>query len=255
MSMNRSAVENIGLQLFKVVARDFPVASTSDEFYYFPQVQSELLFRNPWDRFNEDAISDTIKKLSTVERQVTRSFAGAPEPASPDLEARIDLSLVRRVIRTLIEQLTEVRAWETQPTLHLTVACIGMAEAMESQEPAIMHERARGLPEFIDNAGRVLKGVPILFRDLGLEMIGATRNYLIFLQQQVPALNTALAALDRFEYTLLKIATRSNFHLPLELVERIVGFHISCDQELSEINQVLDENNHVLCIQPSQITY
>ena len=209
--MNKSTVENIGFQLFEIVARNFPVASTSDEFYYFPQVQPEFLINNPWDRFNEDVISDTIKKLSAVERQVALFLAGDPETASPDLETRIDLSLVQRVTRTLIEQLTEIKAWETQPTLHLTVACIGMAEAMDSQDPAIKHERARELPDFLDNAGRVLKGVPVLFRDLGLEMIGATRNYLIFLQQQVPALNTALAALDRFEYTLLKIATRSTF--------------------------------------------
>jgi hypothetical protein len=244
MSVDRSAVENIGLQLFEVVAQNFPVASTSDEFYYFPQVQPDCLIRNPWDRFNEDAISDMVKKLSAVERQVALSIAGDPEPASPDLEARIDLSLVQRVTRTLIEQLTEIRAWETQPTLHLTIACIGMAEAMDSQDPAIKHDRARGLPDFFDNAGKALRRVPVLFRDLGLEMIDATRNYLIFLQKQVPALNTALGALDRFEHTLLKVATRSNFLLPVELVERIVGFHLNCNLTLPEINQVLDQEIH-----------
>ena len=244
MSVDRSAVEKIGLQLFEVVARNFPVASTSDEFYYFPQVQPEHLIHNPWDRFNEEAISDMVKKLSAVERQAALSIARDPEPASPDLEARIDLSLVQRVTRTLIEQLTDVRAWETQPTLHLTIACIGMAEAMDSQDPAIKHDRARGLSDFFDNAGRVLKRVPVLFRDLGLEMIDATRNYLIFLQQQLPALNTALAALDRFEHSLLKVATRGNFHLPVERVERIVGFHLNCNQKLSEINQILDQEIH-----------
>jgi hypothetical protein len=244
MSVDGSAVENLGLQLFEVVARNFPVASTSDEFYYFPQVQPEYLIHNPWDRFNEDAISDMVKKLSAVERQAALSIAEDPDPASPDLETRIDLSLVQQVTRTLIEELTDIRAWETQPTLHLTIACIGMAEAMDSQDPAIKHDRARGLPDFFDNAGRVLKRVPVLFRDLGLEMIEATRNYLIFLQQQVPALNTALAALDRFEQTLLKVATRSNFYLPAELVERIVSFHLNCNQELSEINQILDQEIH-----------
>ena len=244
MSVDRSAVENIGLQLFEVVAPNFPVSSTSDEFYYFPQVQPVSLIRKPWDRFNEDAISDVVKKLSAVEKQAAFSIAGDPEPASPDPEARIDLALVQRATRTLIEQLTDVRAWETQPTLHLTIACIGMAEAMDSQDPAIKHDRARGLPDFLDNAGRVLKRVPVLFRDLGLEMIDATRNYLIFLQQQVPVLNTALAALDRFEHTLLKVATRSNFLLPVELVERIVGFHLNCNLALPEINQALDQEIH-----------
>ena len=242
--MTRSAVENIGFQLFEVVTRNFPVASTSDEFYYFPQVQPEFLIHNPWDRFNEDAISDTIKKLSAVERQVDLCIAGDPEHAAPDPEARIDLSLLQRVTRTLIEQLTEIRAWETQPTLHLTIACIGMAEAMDSQDPEIQHNRAQGLPDFFDNAGKVLKQVPVLFRDLGLEMIDATRNYLILLQQKIPTLNTALAALDRFEHTLLTVVTRSNFHLPVELVGRIVGFHLNCNQGLPEINQILDQEIH-----------
>ncbi len=242
--MDRSAVENIGLQLFEIVAQHFPIASTSDEFYYFPQVPPEDLNPNAWDRFNEDAISDMVKKLAAVERQAALFLAEETEPASSDIEAHIDLSLVKRVTRTLIEQLTEIRAWETQPTLHLTVACIGMAEAMDSHDPAIKHDRARGLPDFLDNAGRVLKQVPVLFRELGLEMIDATRSYLTFLQQQVPALNTALAALDRFEYTLLKVDTRSYFHLSTALVERIVDFHLNCKQELSDINHILDQEIH-----------
>jgi hypothetical protein len=242
--MHQSAEENIGLQLFEIVARDFPVASTSDEFYFFPQVRPESLIRNFWDRFNKDAISDTTRKLSAVERRVAVLTSGDPQPASPDPETRIDLSLVQRVTRTLIEQLTEIRAWETQPTLHLTIACIGMAEAMDSPDPALKFARARGLPNFLDNAGRVLKGVPVLFRDLGLEMIEATRNYFIFLQQHIRDLTAALTALDRFKNTLLKISTRSNFHLPLETVERIVRFHINCGQDISEINQILDQEIH-----------
>ena len=242
--MSQSTIEKIGLQLFEIVAHDFPVASTSDEFYFFPQVQPKGLIRNSWDRFNKNVILDTASKLSAIESQIARLVAGDSQPESTDLEARIDLSLLQKVTRTLIEQLTEIRAWETQPTLHLTIACIGMAEAMESPDPALKHDRARGLPNFFDNAGRVLKGVPVLFRDLGLEMIEATRNYFILLQPKIPDLTAALVALDRFKNTLLNLATRSNFHLPLETVERIVSFHINCGLDLSEINQVLDQEIH-----------
>ena len=72
-------------------------------------------------------------------------------------------------------------------------------------------------------------------------MIEGTRNYFTLLQPQIPGLSAALTALDRFKNALLNISTRSDFHMPLETVERVVGFHINCGQDISEINQILDQ--------------
>ncbi len=244
MTIDRSFVEKSGLKIFETAARYFPVASASDEFYYFPQVHPDSLISMSWDCFREDVISDVVQKLSAGEHELDRPALTDPETTPLDPQTRVDRSLLQKLSRTLIEQLTEVRAWETQPTLHLTIACVGMAEAMASQDLTTKHDRAKKLPDFLDQAGQALKRVPVLFRDLGLEMIVETRKYLIRLVHEVPELQNALAALERFETKVRQISSRSNFFLPVELVERIARFHLNCNLNLGEINQELDHEIH-----------
>jgi hypothetical protein len=52
--------------------------------------------------------------------------------AQQNLGKQVDLSFLKQTIPTLREQLTEVRSWEKQPTFYLTIACLGDAEALES---------------------------------------------------------------------------------------------------------------------------
>ncbi|UCH23675.1 MAG: DUF885 family protein [Deltaproteobacteria bacterium] len=249
MLIDRLSVENTGAKIFETVAGNFPLASASDEFYFFPQVQSNRPKRKRWDSFTEDTISDVIKKLAVNVRKLDILTPKDSESELTDLETRIDLSLLKRITRTLIEQLTEVRAWETQPTWHLTIACVGMAQAMGSRDPAAKHEQAKELPVFFDQAGLALRQVPVLFRELGLEMVAATREYLVLLEQRVPEVKAALVALDRFEEKVRQVTTRSNFLLPAELLERIVRFHLNCNASLQDMNQELDQE-----IQEMQVT-
>ncbi|UCH22869.1 MAG: DUF885 family protein [Deltaproteobacteria bacterium] len=249
MLVDRLSVENTGAKIFETVAGNFPLASASDEFYFFPQVQSNRSKRKRWDSFTEDTISDVIKKLAVNVRKLDILTPKDSESELTDLETRIDLSLLKRITRTLIEQLTEVRAWETQPTWHLTIACVGMAQAMGSRDPAAKHEQAKELPVFFDQAGLALRQVPVLFRELGLEMVAATREYLVLLEQRVPEVKAALVALDRFEEKVRQVTTRSNFLLPVELLERIVRFHLNCNASLQDMNQELDQE-----IQEMQVT-
>jgi len=53
-----------------------------------------------------------------------------------------------RAVTTLREQLTEVRTWEKQPTFYLTIACMGIAEALESEDPSAGAARVETLPAF-----------------------------------------------------------------------------------------------------------
>jgi hypothetical protein len=98
-----------------------------------------------------------------------------------DLAVQIDIALLQKLAHTLREQLFEVRTWESHSTFYLTLVCIGLAEAMESEDPTAKHEWARGLPAFLNQASHNLDHVPVLFRDLGLEMVQDTKNYLVFL--------------------------------------------------------------------------
>jgi hypothetical protein len=143
-------------------------------------------------------------------------------------------------VETLVEQLTSVRAWEVQPTWHLTIVCVGLAEALASGDPEAPHRRAAGLAEFIDRAAAALKNVPALFRDLGLEMVVGTRGFLFGLQPQLPELAAAHPALDRLEAALTRLPVRRRYRLPRELFEQVVKAHLQMHLDCRELEELLD---------------
>jgi len=123
------------------LARTFPVACASDEFFYFPQVRLDERQWGTWDRFSVETVDACARRLTAWEVELDRLKSD-----HPDLDVQIDITLHQRLSRTLREQLTEVRAWQTQPTFFLTLACVGLAEAMEAEDPAALHERAASHP-------------------------------------------------------------------------------------------------------------
>jgi len=228
------------------MADAFPVASSSDEFHYFPQVTFAGSCEEKWDSFSPDAVEDFAAKLSGWENELDRLKNRLCEIKHFDSDEGIDVALLLKVIRTLKEQLSEVRSWEYQPTFYLTLAGLGMADAIESENPAAKHKRAERLPAFLDQAGHTLTCVPLLFRDLGLEMLPGTRDFFAVLQQHIPELKPALVALDRFEDLLQNVSTRDSFHLPQEVVKRIIRFHINSAMDIEEVNQALDQEMHAM---------
>ncbi|MFC1969108.1 DUF885 family protein [Chloroflexota bacterium] len=229
------SIDEISQSMFESLTRAFPVACASDEFFYFPQARLPEPQWSTWDSFSPETVGEFARQLSAWEDELDRLA-----PAQTDPEVHIDIALLKKFAHTLREQLTEVRVWQTQPSFYLTLTCIGLAEAMESTDPAAKHQRARHLPAFLEQAARNLNRVPVLFRDIGLEMVSDTRNYLVLLEKSLPEMRPALDALERFEDTLGKVSTREDFLLPRELLERTLRFHLHCDMDIPEINHVLD---------------
>ena len=55
-----SSVEAIGHSMFEALARNFPVACASDEFYYFPQVRLPEPQWSTWDCFSSENVADMV---------------------------------------------------------------------------------------------------------------------------------------------------------------------------------------------------
>lgn len=229
-------IETLGVKIYREIAQNFPVVSASDEFFYFPQVQSENPDWTVWDRFCPELITEFAGKLSGFENEI-EAITSTNSPAEAGHDACIQL--LKKVLRTLREHLVFIRAWETQPSMYLTIACLGLAQALE-QGTEQAAKRARTLPQFLEQAGHNLKNVPACFRDVGLEMIQDTRQYLVMLQKELPALADSLAALDRFGEKLKTIPTHSQFRLPEEELSQVVQQHINCGMGISQADEVLD---------------
>jgi uncharacterized protein DUF885 len=237
-------IEKIWKDFFGVAAEQFPIASASDEFFYFPQVRSEKKDWSRWDAFSEDAVEDFARKLKTYERALVRIEKRHANMLQEDIELQIDHSLLFSTITTLREQLTEVRSWQTQPTFFLTIACLGIAEALEADDSSAAVARAETLPAFIDSAGHSLRNMPGLFRDLGLSMLRETRRYFGSLAKRLPALKKSLPRLESLAIFLREAKTRSDFRMPDDLLEKVIRHHLNCRLDIASIFAALDEEIH-----------
>ncbi len=235
--MVNSNIKKISSEIFSEIAENFPVVSASDEFYYFPQVRLLKPDWKTWDRFSPDFITHFIKKLYSWENRLDQLF---PHISASNSADKSELRLLKKLVHTLQEHLEKTRTWETQPTFYLTIASLGLAEALNSKNPDAAHCRAKSLPDFLDQAGQNLKKVPKLFCGLGLEMIQDTQDYFMSLLSLLPELSSALDALVRFNQTLESLKTRSKPVLPKELLDSIVERHINCGMDISEVNAILD---------------
>ncbi|MBW2638077.1 MAG: DUF885 family protein [Deltaproteobacteria bacterium] len=232
----KESLEKICQEMFRELAATFPVSCASDEFFYFPQVKLPEPDWSVWDRFSPETVAEFAKRLSTWEGKFDRLLSSEKDP-----DTRAEISLYKKIARTLREQLSEVRIWERQPTFYLTLVCIGLAEVLEDEDPGAKHERAATLAAYLDEVSHNMTDVPLLFRDLGLQMISDTRNYLAYLSQKQTGLMPAFDALERFNESLLTVSTRENFLLQRELLERIFRFHLTCDMWIDEVGEALDE--------------
>ncbi len=231
--MGRSIPE-IAAEVFETLAERFPVACASDEFYYFPQAVPESGRWDRWDRLTPETVAETAGRLSAWET----ALAGW-EQAADDHGDRVDAATLRRHCRGLREQLTEFRAWARQPSFILTLAAVGLAEALESDDPTAAHRRAGTLADFLNRSRRHLSDVPAVFLAAGREMVPAVRRYLVGLLDRLPELSPAIAALDRFDGRLWELSPSDGGIGPTAGFERILAVHLGTGLSVAEADDLL----------------
>lgn len=234
-------VDRIASRIFGIIADCFPIAAASDEFGHFPQVVNPRTRWDSWDRFTRDGVREAAGMLQAEAAAMRQLSTREDVDGKMDAETLVDVSLVLDSVETLVEQLTSVRAWENQPTWQLTVVCVGLAEALASEDPEAPRRRAAGLAEFIDRSAAALTNVPALFRDLGMEMVMGTRGFLAGLQSKLPELAAAHPALDRLEAALNRMPLRSRYRLDRDLFEQVVRSHFQLHIDCRELEDLLDQ--------------
>jgi uncharacterized protein (DUF885 family) len=239
-----SELAGLADDIFSSLAAMFPICMSSDEFHFFPQADAREFDGARWDDFTPDGLSEITTKIPQWRHHLSRL---SHRPHSP--EAAIDISMLDRVLTTLREQLLEVRFQHTQPTFYLTIAAIGVAEGLEA-DPAFFNRRLEGLPRFLQQMQDNLVRIPVLFRDLGLDMIAKIQTWLAALTGMHSGCNAVLEALHRSAEFLKQVPTVEDFLLPGELYERVARYHMGCRMSLAEIREELtrelDESEEIL---------
>jgi hypothetical protein len=215
-------LEALAREIFGTLARQFPVCMASDEFHYFPQALADTPNWSQWDDFSAGAMARVLDRLCRWEEQLAL-FGSATDIFAQTLDA----DMLLRALQTLREQFDLARAHETQPTFYLTIAGIGLADAVTAGAPAIK-ARLGNLPAFFDQACRNLSRVPRLFRDLGLEMLAKQRRWVNSMSLSGVDPGTVNRAFDRLASHLLQAEVCETFLPPVELYEKIAVEHMGC---------------------------
>ncbi len=229
-------LRTIAADLYAYLGKTFPVCCESDEFFYFPQVVPPPGAWPGWDDFSPERIGEVKERLSSVEREIDR----LPEPPG-DREFPVDAETLKRLAKTLREQLDEVRFHETQPTFHLTVLCMGLASSLGDADRGAWGIRARTAPAFLARAREALTDMPGSFRDLGLSMVRDTKGWLHSLGMEEAETAPVASALERFEDFLHDAGTGREHRLDPEVVSRVVRDHIGCGVGPDEVRSALRE--------------
>jgi hypothetical protein len=233
--------------VFDSLAAQFPICMASDEFHFFPQARAKAFDWSHWDDFSPTALADIIGKLTQWEHDLDPYL----RHSSPSARA-VDAAMLRRVLRTLRDQLARVKVHETQPTFYLTIVGIGLAEALEAGSQALA-ARLKHLPEFLDQARGTLTRIPGLFRDLGNDMLVKQRRWLATLQLPEAFRAPIDDACQRLDDHLKQVPVVETFRLPISLYEQIAAEHMGCGltpdeiereltQEIAETRAILDES-------------
>lgn len=229
-------LQEITEQAYAMLAAAFPVCTSSDEFYFFPQVVQENKDWCAWDDFSERRVAAAADTLRGHESDLTRLVF--EDLADDDL---IDGELLLQVLRTLREQLTEVGAHRSQPTFHLTVLAAGLAEALAASEPKAWAARVAGAPSFLQRALCCLSQVPALFRGIAVDMLHDLQTWLGGLQAAGFDAGDIPGALLAFRDAMRRLDVVESPFLPEEIFERLVSDHIGSGMSIDSIGLLLQD--------------
>jgi len=229
-------VRSLAGEFYTDLARRFPVCCWSDEFVFFPQ-GIDTIDWSAWDDLSPDSVEDCVAHLRRFRDQL--GSTGRPGGRDPERDGMLS-ALLCWVAQTLEEQFTLVRTHSAQPTFALTIATVGIIQALRSGEKEALRLRLGGLPAFLERSFASLDQVPELYRALGVEMAEDIVRWLKTFGSDAlfrSALESVLGYADR----LGRLHAGTGFPLPLENLERAVHYHTGSALSLKEALEELEE--------------
>jgi len=230
-----SPLNHLAGHIYREVSRQFPVCCASDEFYFFPQAQSEGEDRWRWDDFSPASLETFAVRSLQWQDELDLLWQNTESHAE-----RIDAGLLRRMLQTLREQLLDISPQRSQPTFHLNIVAAGFAQALKNGDPQAWTARLAGLPAFLDQARQLLDQVPPAFLKSGRAMLADLEHWFDGMAQQGRDCGIGIVALREFAQFLQKVNTGGSFILPEELFARLVTEHLGCGGDLPAVERELN---------------
>jgi len=224
--------------LFETLAHRFPVCMSSDEFHYYPQAIIIDKDWARWDDFSPESVADISVKLSGYKLKLDQIVSG-----ELTFDEQVDISLLKRTIITINEQLKYVKSHKIHPSFYLSVVGVGLTEALEFGAHAL-NSRLKGLPIFIRHAQKNLKNVHEIFKEQGCEMIDRLRSWIVVLPVEQKMTAPVIHSLEQFYSYLLNIPAQKESLVPKDIYEQVASQHMGCFMSVDEIERLIDNEIH-----------
>jgi len=236
MADPKEIIEKISSGILSSLAKTFPVACASDEFYYFPHIVLRDSHELTWDDFSPDSVGKVIHDISN-----SISVLNEIDITEKEQDQQIDKNVTIHFLTTLHDYLKEHNSLKKQPSFYLTIMNIGLVRAMGLKNTEVIHQMVNRLPGFIEQAIANLEEVPYPWLEIGLSMIPDSRNLIHAIQVTELEKIRSLKELDRFESVLKKMMPGPELKIHDELLKRIYSRHLAAGLELAEISKILQD--------------
>jgi hypothetical protein len=233
--------QSIAQELYTFLAQRFPICCWSDEFVFFPQAVEDRTDWSRWDDLSPGSVEDAVSSLRKFRGRLSQFLVSGDEDLGVD---RALTSVAAWVTRNLEEQFTLVKTHATQPTFALTVATVGLIQALQSNKKEAFSQRLRTLPWFLGRSFESLSAVPELYRDLGMEMAGDLSRWLRSFEPEALT-GPALESVGNYADQLSRMPVNREFNLTQDLLEQVVNHHTGSALTMSEAFRELEDEADV----------
>lgn len=249
----------IAERYFDIVARYFPVMCSSDEFHFIPRAEKATLYSDRLDNLDADAINECISHLKEFRIDLDL-LSGKTEisPVPADIEASIDIELLKSSVSGILIELEEKQTWRKNPLLYLKVAFIGLDHALlkpfatgeEIRERVL--GRMRAIPRLLKQAAQNITFIPELYRDAASEMLADCISYLDAIKisghdQSIDfddCLDDVRTALDAFGGVMKTIPSITVSRADVQDLEATLRDHFISERSIAEIFEIGIEEWH-----------
>jgi len=234
MDEYKKIIETTASAILNLLAKTFPVACSSDEFYYFPHITTDQPPEIPWDDFSPESINTVLQSLTIASSDLENL-----EIPSQERDVQTDRNVLVHFLQTLQDYLKNHLVWKRQPSFYLTIMNIGIVNSIHSGDQEVISRRMKMLPGFLEQGVKNLEDIPAPWMEIGLSMIADCKELIISLPGKLPGTESSLKAIDHLGSVIEKRVASEAYSMPEELLKKIYSRHLATGLTLSEITAAI----------------
>jgi hypothetical protein len=174
-------LNKISKEYFGFLGKNFPVMSSSDEFYFLPQLKTEFIDFSLLDNLNKDKIRQSVSYIKTLKAHLKKLIS----LKNLELETQIDLMLLLQSMSGFLREFDELRLWMKDPSPYLKIILFSIEIPLSKLSFAyknieeLLLLRMRKIPNLLIQAENNLKQtkIPPLYQKTSLKLTDSLIDY------------------------------------------------------------------------------